>query len=259
MIHNSYAEIITYLSRLGELHPRIGTIVVGDSEQVLSVDRSKVQYPLLWIETPSVSWQFSENTKKQFDINIVVLSNAPTDAYQHQQYILHLTLDITEQIIAKLKHDHENNIIRLERFTATADPVLGYAHDHEFGWRTGLVLRATASPCATACVWVDACPVGALAAFTWVNSSLGNFNNIVFTDTSLPAGTTYTTLWTWQVDNGAIQQDKDPPPVPQGAGYFMHVSLQITLGACTLVASAYIASGQSCGESVPYLIEKTYC
>lgn len=258
-ITTSYAELTTYLERLGTLHPLVKQVVIGDSEQILSLDRNILQYPVLWIETPDVDWSFDDNPNRYYNLSFVVLINAQVDTWQHQQYILHKTLQITEQLLAKMRDDADANLIQLRKGTAKSSPILGYGHDHDYGWRTSLRVRAYMDSCASDCLWQDVCPVGAMPRFTWTNNILGDFTDIIFQDASLPADESWLTSWSWQVDEGPVTIDKDPPPPNQGPGNYMFVTLTITLGDCVLTASALLFADQQCGTSVPYLLDKNHC
>lgn len=258
-ITTTLAELQTYFRQLGDRHPGINQVVIGDSEEILSVDRSKLNYPVLWIETPRVSWEFLDNPRRYYSLVFVVLENSPTDAWQHQQYLLDKTLTITEQLLAKMRDDMNDQLIFVDMATAQSDAILGYGHDHDYGWRTSFRVRSYMDSCASTCLWETACPVGALARFNWVNNNPGDFTDIDFTDSSLPADAAWLTAWSWQVDNGPVTVDKDPPPPNQGTGNYMYVTLTLTLGDCVLQASAIILAAQPCGDSVPYIIDKSYC
>ena len=258
-ITTTLAELQYYLRNLGQLHPDIQDVIVGDSEQILSLDRSNLTYPVLWIETPTIDWDFGDNPHRYYNLAFVVLINTPADTWQHQQNILNRTAIITEQLLARLWSDAHANLIQLKRTTAKSEPILGYGVDNDYGWRTTLRPRAYMDSCAKTCLWPDVCPVGSLARFTWENQSLGDFTNIIFEDASLPADENWLTSWSWQVDEGEVMTDKDPPPPDQGQGNYIYVTLTITLDECVLTASALIFNHQPCGTSVPGLIDKSYC
>ncbi len=255
-ITTTLGELDAYFKRLVDSHPNINSVVIGDSEQILSIDRSKIEYPCLWVETPNVDWHLKDNPKRYYSFGFVVLANVPADRWLAQRYALHTTLEITEQLLTKIKDDSDENLIFIEQGTATSYPVLGYGHDHDFGWRTTMRIRASMAPCADSCVWTDVCPVGSLVRFKWENNNLGDFSDIVFTDTSLPTTESWTFLWTWQIDGGTINTSATPPPINQAAGNYMYVTMKITSGSCVLIASALVLNNQGCGESVPYLIDK---
>jgi len=257
-ITTTLAELQTYLRHLGDTHPGIKEVIIGDSEQVLSLDRSKMEYPLLWIETPRVSWTFQDNPRRHYDLHFVVLINTPVDNWQHQQYILHRALLITEQILVKIRDDHDEDLVFVEGRQAVSDAVLGYGHDHDYGYRTSLRIKSHMASCASSCYWPDPCPVGAMARFRWTNGVVGELSDVLFEDTSLPSDEAWTTLWTWQVDSGEVNQSSDPPPRNLGGNYAF-VTLTITLGECSLTASALVLPEPACGESVPYLLDQNYC
>lgn len=257
-ITTSFAEMMGYLARLGELHPRIKSVIVGNSAQIITLDRSTLKYPVLWIETPEVSWDLGVHPKRFYNIHFLVLYNTQVDTWTHEQHVLHNALEITEDLLVKIRQDAEENLLVLKDGRASSQPVLGYGHDHDYGYRTSIRPQAYMKSCAPPCVWVDACPLGSLARFTWANDNLGGFTNITFTDASLPANENWTVLWTWEVDDNGMSMDENPPPANLGEGHYLYVTLTLTLGDCTLYASKLIYADNPCGESVPAIIEKKY-
>lgn len=253
------ADIQAYFRHLADISPDIQEFVVGDSEQVLSIDRSAIQYPVLWLETPSVGWSFSNVGQREYQFFFVVLTNTTADSWQHQQYILHRTLEITSWIIAKMRDDHLAGIIQASAFSASSDPILAYGHDHDYGWRTRLSITSPIGPCPD-CHFPDPCPAGALAAFTWSNEAAGSFGNLVIEDTSNYAEATgWAAEWSWQIDGGAVNTSPTAPGPALGAGDYILITLSITRGDCTKQASALIPSNAAnCGESVPTLLKTEY-
>ncbi|MEO0873118.1 MAG: hypothetical protein AAFY48_00790 [Bacteroidota bacterium] len=255
-ITTSLAELQAYFVRLGEIHPDIKQVVIGDSDQIISLDRSQLEYPLLWVETPRVDWLFDPHPQRYYNLSFVILLNTAVDNWQREQYVLHRSLEITEQLIAKMQSDDCDNLINLRDAKATSDPILGYGHDNDFGYRTSLRIRAYMQSSAPPVIWNDPCPVGALARFVWTNNSPGDFTDITFTDASLPEDESWGTLWTWQIDDGPTQGDENPPPNNLGAGNYLYVTLTITSGSCTLTASNLIYASSATGGSVPKIIDK---
>lgn len=255
---NTLAEIQAYFENIAEVHPDINDFVVGDSEQILSLDRSNLSYPVLWLETPTVNWSIRENPARTYDTNFVVLINSPADTWQHQQYILNRTLTITEQILSKIKDDHsDGKLVKLEN-RATSNPILGYGHDHDWGWRTRLSIDGYMITCAGTCKFPTDCEPAEMASFTWANNILNGFNDVEIVDTS-----TFTpgqaAQWTYQIDEGAVVSSSTPPNGDLGTGNYMLVTLTLIDDKCTKKASAFFMNAVNCGDSVPYIIDKKYC
>jgi len=252
------ADIQAYFRNLADISPDINEFIVGDSEQILSIDRSAIQYPVLWLETPSVTWSFSAVGQRQYQFFFVVLINTTTDSWQHQQYILHRALEISGWLLEKLRADHHDGVLKIA-FDASSDPILAYGHDNDFGWRTRVGIMSPIGPCADWCA-TDPCPAGARAAFTWSNETAGSFSNLVIEDTSnYGEATGWATAWSWQVDGGAVNTSSSPPGPDVGAGDYILITLTITLGDCTRQSSALILSNAvACGASVPSILKNEY-
>jgi hypothetical protein len=250
------ADIQHYFRQLATTSPDIKHFIVGDAEQILSEDRGRINYPVLWLETPRLSWSI-KNGQRAYDLYFVVLFNAKPENWTHQQYILHRSLEITSRIITKMRSDAEDDIIIIG--DASSDPILGYGHDHDYGWRTRISIQAAIGPCKP-CHFLAACPVGAMAAFSWENKADGGFSNLAVTDTSNYADTTgWTITWYWKIDTGTTQSSSSLPGPDFGSGSFMLLWVVIERGECTLTASAYITAIASCGNSVPQLLSLKYC
>jgi hypothetical protein len=252
------ADIHTYFRQLAESSTDIKYFIVGDSEQILSEDRSRLDYPLLWLETPSVNWNIQNVGEREYVLFFTILVNTKPETWHHQQYILHRTLEITNRIISKLRSDHQDEVLKIG-LRMQSDPILGFGNDFDHGWRTRMSIMAPMSKCEP-CHFISSCPVGAMAAFKWENITDGSFSNLFITNTSNYAEATgWTTTWHWKIDGGAEQTSNDVPGPDLGTGSYMLLWLTIEKDDCSLVASAYITNSVSCGESVPQLLPIEYC
>lgn len=52
----TYGSFTSYLKSLGESHLSIMAVIMGDYDDIISLERSTIEYPALWIETPSVTY-----------------------------------------------------------------------------------------------------------------------------------------------------------------------------------------------------------
>lgn len=247
------ADISYYFETVADNSTDIQSFVVGDSEQILSEDRSSLEYPVLWLETPTVSWQLNNNYKRSYDFAFVIFINANVDDWKKQQYILHATLEITAKILGKLKEDDSDGVIKMVN-VGDSQPILSYGHDHDYGYRTTITIETPFGKCID-CEFTNPCPVGATASFTWENKNENDFTNLVLTNTSNEAeddGWTYT--WSYEIDKSDAVVSNDLPPINIGSGSYIKVWLKMAKDDCTLYASAIFYSRIGCGESVPGLI-----
>lgn len=254
---SSYADITYYLRRLGDLHPDIKEVVVGDSEQIMSQDRSKLDYPCLWIETPKVTYTLGSHNKSSYSWNITVLINTPVDDWVGQQHILHRCLNIVDDLLAKINQDAEDGHLYTVGSQASADAILGYGHDYDFGWRFSLQLGRLMPSCPGACSFAADASAHLLPEFSYTNNNLGDFTDIFITDLSTLEDVT-ATEWKLQKDGGTIST-LSTPPNDIGQGEYLMITLKKVAGGVTYYASLFVTNTQTCASSVPYIIDKKYC
>jgi hypothetical protein len=252
------ADLNQYFRNLVEASTDLKSIVVGDSEEILSLDRDSLDYPVLWLETPTVNWSLSQVAERTYTFFFVILINAKPENWKHQEYIMHRTLELTNRVLSQIRSDHLEDVLKMD-VRAQSDPILGYGHDHDYGWRTRLSLMMPMTKCQP-CEFPSHCPVGAWAAFEWHNNVNGDFSNLVLTDRSNYAELSgWSVTWHWKIDNQNPQSSAATPGPDLGPGSFMLIWLELQRDKCTLIASAYVTSNISCGESVPYLLSIEYC
>lgn len=255
----SLAELEAYFENLSETHPDIKDFLVGDSDKILSMDRSRLNYPCLWLETPEVDWTFGNQRQRNYKVAFLILWNTPTDDWEKERLVKSKTLDITDQILRWIQEDKENDIVLFDVLNSKSMPVFGFGHDNDLGWRTEISLMSPIGWCAPTCKRVDACPVGTLAKFSWENNVAGYFTDLSISNLSLPEETSWTWEWTWQIDDNPEQMSVSEVPAITGSGNNILITLKITSGECERYASAFFNNAKNCGESVPYKLQKKNC
>lgn len=251
------AEIETYFKRIADESTELRGFVVGDTEQILSEDRSRLSYPMLWLETPDVTWELPNSGKRTYSLYFSILHNTRVDDWQHQQYVLHTCLEIVEDMLARIRDDHRLNLFKIVG-QPQSDPIVGMGNDFDHGWRTHIMLEVPMKNCAD-CTFISPCPAYAAAKFTFENDKPGSFEELSIVQASNFAGESWTIEWSWSIDNGAVQTSATVPGPDLGTGSYLLLTMTMTMGACTLTASALIKNHKHCGESVPYLLLIQYC
>ncbi|MEL6142072.1 MAG: hypothetical protein AAFU67_10680 [Bacteroidota bacterium] len=256
MIIQSLAEHDHYFRNLGNIHPAIKDVVIGDSERILSHDRSKLNYPTLWVETPNVKWRLKSPDHAYLSGFFVVLINTQVDNEQRERYVLDQSLNITNDIIATLRDDAYNDLINADADSFSSKPILGYGTDNDFGWRTSYMIGFPIGQCPDYCRANVECPPGAVARFDWENRQDGDFTDLVITPSIYPSLFDHpwsTIEYITQVENEAPVTSTDPP-TNLGTGSYLRVILRVSDGKCTIEASAYISNDAGCGSSVPFIL-----
>lgn len=243
-----------YWRDMAAAHPELADFVVGDSEAILSRDRSSLQYPCLWLETPEVSWRTEQGRAvRTYALAWAVLWNRRIEDPAAEQWVLDKTLEITGELLARLADDIEE--VRLPGVTwpqhaADTMPIQGYGVDNDHGWRTTLRLDAPATPCPPcSALWGGSSPA-LQASFEWTNMGTGNNFDISVLPISPSAGAWQ---YSWSYKLGSANTVDAEPVGAIGAGSVLFITLMATLGSITLLASAIVPPGRACGGSVPGL------
>ena len=248
------ADLQYYFRTLAEQSTDIQQFNIGDAEQVLSLERSKGKYPLLWLETPYISWKWDNNAKRTYDFYFVVLINSKVDDWDYQQYILHRASEITATLIKRMKQDHSDEVIKIVNIGQSM-PILGYGHDHDYGYRTSISFEVPLGKCPDYS-FVNSCPKGNKLAFTWSNRNPGGFTDLQITDESeLNDSLDWEITWRYRIDNSGVVESEDPPQSNLGSGSFILIWVHATDGICEFTASAVFSNGMGCGLSVPTIIK----
>ena len=260
IIVNTYSEYMAYFRDLADANPDINGFVSGDSLRILSQDRSSLEYPVLWVESPQVNWVFQNGLLKQvFQGAFVVLQNAELEHWQQEDFVMDKCCKITSDLIRKVKLDAEAGLFYLELNQFGSNPIQTYGHDNDHGWRTEISIFTNDGYCVDECKDQSFCPVGTLARFEYNNAVEGDFSSLTITNKTLPESYGFTFEWTWQIDEQAEQTSTDTNPIISGTGKYCLINLKITSGACIRYASIFISNKKNCGQSVPYKLESKYC
>jgi len=128
-----YSEFLDYLKTLGESHVNVKSVVMGDYEEILEMERTTIDYPCLWIETPSVIYQGDNDSVRQiYQGSLVVLhNNAAVHDPETARANLESTFDLAREILWRMTvHD---NLFDIRGVRMDAIATLG--NDNDQGWR----------------------------------------------------------------------------------------------------------------------------
>lgn len=251
-IVTTVAEHIEYFRQLAESIPGINDFVFGDSDMILGKDRSDLNYPVLWLESPEVDWQFSADLKEDFDTVFLILENVPNDEWGKRSQVTDYTLELTKYALVKIYEDHRANIIEVDLGRVKSFLIDSIGNNGDRGWRTqGLVFKTHQSKCLPDIKQQSLCPIGTLAKFTWTNETAGDFSALTITNITMPVGAGWTWKWTWSIDNGPTGEAITSVPTISSAGNCIYLQLEITLGDCIRYASVEIPNTRNSGISQP--------
>jgi len=245
----SYAEFQHYFHAIADMHTGIQSFTTGDVDRIMSLQRSLLKYPCLWLETPEIK---IASGRLVFSGAWVVLKNVETDKWQAQDDARELTYHIAEEVLQRMRDDEEEGLFTLEQ-EPRLNEISTFTQDHDYGWRCDFVLSVDEHRC-LAPEYTNQWGEYLLSAFSWKNDTKTGLN-VEFENLSIPdEGLTY--LWTYQY--GATSDTSTDqilaPIVDAGATDILTVTLKITniAGTFCVIATALLNPGQIAhGYSVP--------
>lgn len=126
----------------------IKDFVIGGSERILNRENQIIQYPVLWLEVPDISWINEGGLKRRYAGAFVVLMAAPSDDWTQEDQDLDTTLLITNKILAKMQYDADNgDEFEFEIEGANTTHKGKWSGDNDWGWRTEFDLVGEACEC----------------------------------------------------------------------------------------------------------------
>lgn len=145
----TYNELIAYFQGLRDIVPAIEFVVVGDDEAIIEQQNTRVKYPALWVETPSVRFVDAGGVPaKRFRFALVVFTSEPKKTTEEANSKLSLMLSIMEQLYARIYTDAET----CEEFVlvlndADNEPVRRWSADNCYGWRMEIDIELERCEC----------------------------------------------------------------------------------------------------------------
>jgi len=128
----TYSTFTQYLRDLGESHTLINTVIMGDYEDIISKERSTIDYPALWIETPSVIYEGDDDAVKEiYEGSVVVLQNGSYLDPDIQKCNLDETFAIARELLFRMTL--KDNLMPLRG--ARLDAIATLGNDNDQGWR----------------------------------------------------------------------------------------------------------------------------
>jgi hypothetical protein len=253
---NNIAELRFLFESYVEEHPQLKEFVFGDYQKIESLNRSELNYPVLWLETPSVNYDLSRNFQRVYNCSFVILEGIEKDNWTDIEIATAKTEQLAHDVVMYMKEDSEQDILRLENNARIGgDFVPFFGSDLDCGWRVSFQVRVMLSHTLSTSKRQRVCPVGTLPWFSFNNATAGSFNNLTIQNTTLPENEAWQYEWTYEIDGGGKVSSQLENPIISGAGNWIFVQLKITQGDCVKYASAYFSNDKQVGESVPWVVE----
>jgi len=242
-------ELISYFEQLATDHVWINDFVHGDFDEILAEERSNIQYPALWMETPEIPMDGdSDSYTQQYEGSFVIYHAAPPDHQERRKSNLERCFLIARDVILRLMNDQENDLYDFSIDSIRMEPVISYNNDNAQGWRVNYILKHQGFECYDADRWTSVFPAGTFARFTFEEDR----TNMVFDANCDTPTSGFTYNWIYYIDDMETQYTDDGKQlVVVGAWDRLYVELRLEYNGSYKVASTYLTSKKS-GTSVPF-------
>lgn len=150
MAYTTYSELVTYFETMPTVVTDLKSAIVGDDEEILNMQNSRVRYPVLWVETPEVVFAglADADRVKRFRFSLAVVENDAVKSNDKANAKLSDTLAVLEQVYARIIADADDpgNFTLVYKDEAL-DPIRRWSGDNGYGWRGSIEIEIERDEC----------------------------------------------------------------------------------------------------------------
>ncbi|HEX8351087.1 MAG TPA: hypothetical protein VF598_14080 [Hymenobacter sp.] len=153
-----FAAFVAYFRNLAAANKQLaGSFVHGPARRIVEGARSKLTYPLLWLETPALVLEEKDGTDPngRRECALLILINMPAntaDTVQDQAWAASEQLML--QVISRMRRDRKNRLFTF-RLTSAIEPINTLTVNNEYGWRVEFEVGKPAGLCYDAAQWQE--------------------------------------------------------------------------------------------------------
>lgn len=140
------SEIEQELQDIASKMGSIKSCVFGDEEEILNRQNTQMQYPCIWIETPSVRLNVGDGADR-FHFNITFLQNAPNGDSKAARSARSRMLEIAREFWQALLQQSDESTFMVDSEQSEAEPIVRWSGDGDTGWRMPVSILDYYSPC----------------------------------------------------------------------------------------------------------------
>lgn len=157
MLANTLTDYIAYFRNLAQKHVAIKSFVHGSSARIVSQSRSDLEYPCLWLETPSMHLQENkaDNMTGERYSGFVILKNAPVDSPEQEDLIWAETEQIALDVLARIRKEQRLHNFRISFKDIPLEPISTLFIDNDYGWRCSFMIDNGIDLCYNPAKWVE--------------------------------------------------------------------------------------------------------
>ncbi|MDO7851580.1 hypothetical protein [Hymenobacter convexus] len=135
---NKLPDFIDYFRQLATANLSLnGSFVHGAAGRILSQSRSGLDYPCLWLETPSLAFEEKDGTAPLGKRRCawVVLQKVPHDDYEAQDAGWAQAEHLALQVLSRMLRDRKKRRFHFSLNTNPLEPIATITVDNEIGFR----------------------------------------------------------------------------------------------------------------------------
>ena len=135
---NTLPDFVDYFRQLARANLALaGSFVHGAAGRILSQSRSRLTYPCLWLETPSLAFEEKDGTAPLGKRRCawVVLVKVPSDDYAAQDAGWARAEHLALQVLSRMLRDRKKRKFHFSLNPSPLEPVATLTVDNEIGFR----------------------------------------------------------------------------------------------------------------------------
>ena len=134
---NTLDSFIAYFRQLAGQHVELKDFVHGAAGRIIAGSRSDLSYPLLWLETPTLTLSDKDGTSPygQRHSAFVVLQSASTSDYEAQDAAWAQTEALALDVLSYLRRDRNARRFGFSLDGGSLEAVATLSQAGEIGWR----------------------------------------------------------------------------------------------------------------------------
>ncbi len=131
----TYAELCAYFAALPTSVTELETIVVGSDEEEIALQNSRIAYPALRVDTPTIRYIDEDNTPRtRYTFSLFLGTNEPRKTNADENTALSAMEVLMRKVYKRLWTDADAGKFDLVLGDASGDAIRRWSADNVFGW-----------------------------------------------------------------------------------------------------------------------------
>lgn len=140
------AQFDTFFLTFSTDIPEIAQVLIGDEEELLNLQNSRVKYPLMGVGTPQPSFLY-DPASVLYEFPFIFLMNVPKDTPEAQRAARNDMLVVAQKAWARLEAGESEGLYEFVRNRDEGDAIMKYTGDNDTGWRFTARLKVGRDDC----------------------------------------------------------------------------------------------------------------